>query len=170
LERKGPDFTAKWEYTAYKEERLYSGSLDVSGRIDGESVEWKTSFAAKAQLRDGALFVTWENPPHFGENVFVPESTFNDRKQIAGRYRISAEGKFVFELTLAGDGSATKSLAPKVAGAWQPLRTGALVVWSEGWRDVLTPESGNLVKQAFEPGTSVLGKPVNPGIATKVVK
>lgn len=166
-ERNGQNFKASWDWTAFATKALGNGSHKVTGKVDGREVEWQGAFTAHAELRDGVLFVKWENPPYFGENVFVPESTFGNKKQLAGKYRISENGAYAFELTLDADGSAKKSHAREAVGAWQPLKEGAFVVWSDGWRDLLLRTSGHMVKKALPPGSSIDDEPINLGIATR---
>jgi TolB-like protein len=168
VERQGSQFTATWDWTAYAASSTGMGSVQIKGKINGQSAEWKGPHTAQAQAEDGALLVKWQDQPHFGENVFVSEATFNDNKRFIGRYRIIQDGGFVFDLSLAPDGSATKSHRLDDPGRWQPYSSGVFVVWRSGWRDILLKEAKGFTKSAIAPGSSFTEARVNQGVATKV--
>jgi hypothetical protein len=104
------------------------------------------------------------------ENGLVPKidrggtapSTF------VGRWRIVDEkGVTSCYFTLTGSFEAKKSHAPDVTAKWEVVGVEARITWSDGWRDILRPEKGRILKFAFGPGSSWDDKPANTQFGIK---
>jgi hypothetical protein len=87
-----------------------------------------------------------------------------DGKQIewASKWRIIGEdGSTASFFLLKADGSATKSHAPNATGRWQSHKAGVLIEWSDGWKDILVPDTSGISKRAFGPERSIDDEPTN---------
>jgi hypothetical protein len=87
-----------------------------------------------------------------------------DGKQIewASKWRIIGEdGSTASFFLLEADGSATKSHAPDATGRWQSHKAGVLIEWSDGWKDILVPDTSGISKRAFGPERSIDDEPTN---------
>jgi hypothetical protein len=164
-------FAADYNWVTFADRQLASGKYDVTGALRGESVNWTSkSNGAGGQglLRDGLLTFTWEQPPYFGENWYVPASKATAAKYYAGEYDVTEDRGGKFRLELRPDGSASKSHAPNVLGAWLGTPQRWLIVWADGWRDLIVFADGKLTKSSFPPGALLSSQPVNTGTLRKV--
>lgn len=104
---------------------------------------------------DGSLaHVMWKDDCQFVLHRFADP--------FAGSWQIvDAKGKTVSTLTLTGSHTAKKSHVPNATGKWEVVSSEARITWSDGWRDILRPQSDGVQKIAFRPGTSWKDKPTN---------
>lgn len=88
------------------------------------------------------------------EPTNVPKGKNADTaSQFVGRWRIvDDKGVTACYFTLTGDFAAKKSHAPDVTAKWEVVGTEARITWSDGWKDILRPEKGRVLKIAFGPG------------------
>ena len=164
-------FEATYLWKAFTQKLEAQGEYPITGKVrDDDAITWSgtDNVTGTGSLKGGALFLKWRQPPFVGENWYVPaEVAAKSKLRFVGTYQIIENGKTAFTLTLRPNGSATKSHEPLVNGGWLASTDQILVVWTDGWRDVLTPEGQEFKKVAFGPGLSISGKPSNTGLAKK---
>jgi hypothetical protein len=91
--------------------------------------------------------------------------------QFVGRWRIVASnGAVACYFTLTDKLEARKSHTPETTGKWEVVGNEARITWSDGWRDILRPQKGSVLKIAFSPGTSWDDPPANTDRAIKEKK
>jgi hypothetical protein len=92
----------------------------------------------------------------------VPAETF------VGRWRIvDDKDRTVMVFTLAASSEARKSHALDTKGKWKVVGDEAHITWDDGWRDVLKPIKGGMVRAGYEPGTAADAPPSTTQRATK---
>jgi hypothetical protein len=164
-------FAADYNWATFADRLLASGKYDVTGSLRGESIDWTSqSNGARGQgeLSDGVLRFTWEQPPYFGENWYVPASKANAASYYAGEWDVTEDRGSKFRLSLRADGSAQRSHSPSVPGAWLGTPNRWIIVWRDGWRDLIVLEDGKATKSSFPPGALLTSRPVNTGTIRKV--
>ncbi len=170
----GDSFQGVFEWNAFSDVGASTkGSYEVAGKIEKTAVEWKGRTAASGHVKNGVMCVTSDETSEASEIWLIPEKDAVRPALVSGDYRITEGGVHAFDLTLLSDGSAKKSHVPRAAGRWLGNGQVILIVWTDGWRDLLVRKSGKFQKIAFPPATSppassLTGEGVNPGVATKI--
>jgi hypothetical protein len=72
-----------------------------------------------------------------------------------------------FEITLAGDGTATSTLPEADKGTWKEEGSAAVISWDSGWTTKIAKEGDKFVKTAFKKGAPLDGPPTNTSDAMK---
>lgn len=94
----------------------------------------------------------------WGQELPKPEGTW----QIA-----HTDGKPIV-LELKADHSATSDWGTGEVGTWLVLDAKLYLDWTDGWRDVIFWQDGQLVKWAWGPGVERTGPPTNKTSARKL--
>jgi hypothetical protein len=163
-------FTAEYIWSAHSDRQLGSGKYDINGTISGDTITWSgiNDVRGRGWLRDGSLILGWDEPPSSGENWYVPTSKANAVTYYAGEWDVTEDRGVKFRLSLRADGSAQRSHSPSVPGAWLGTPQRWLIVWADGWRDLIVLADGKATKSSFPPGAVLSSQPVNTGSLRKV--
>ena len=107
-------------------------------------------------MKNGAMCVSSEEPPFSSEMWLIPAAEVMRPALFAGKHRVFDEkGAYAFDISLFENGTARKSHAPKTAGLWLGRKDLILVVWTNGFRDMLTRDKAGFRKTAISPGISL---------------
>lgn len=88
-------------------------------------------------------------------------ATRSERATLAGKWKVgTGVAGGTFEITLAADGSATKSKGSD-KGTWEMVDGEARIAWGDGWHDVIRKNGNHYEKVAFAPGQSFSDAPNN---------
>lgn len=160
----GDNFEATYFWKDSIEKEDGQGNHKVVGSLNTEKLKWTSKLpdgAASGRMCSGFLIVTWGWDPYYGENYYVPAvvATASSRPFI-GAYQIMEMDKSV-KLELLPNGTARKSSAGDMQGAWIASGTMAIVVWPNGSRDVLRHEEGKITNRKLARG-SVVTDEMNP--------
>ena len=89
--------------------------------------------------------------------------------QYEGTWSVADTGGKVFEITLAGDGSAKADrVGEGMTGTWKEEGAAAVITWDTGWTTKITKDGDKYTKTAFKKGEPMDGKPANSSLAKKV--
>jgi hypothetical protein len=164
-------FTADYSWSSWSDRKLSSGKYDANGTLAGDAFTWTGSTGSRGSgtLKDGALILTWDEASNTGENWYVPVSKATAVANSSGTYEVYEEQRrYRFRLELRGDGSAQRSHSPSVPGAWLGTDERWMIVWADGWRDLILNEDGALKKYSFPPGALLSSQAVNLGTLRKL--
>jgi hypothetical protein len=163
--------TGRW--TAYRQNGIGRGDYSLEATIRDGVVESRANSTNPAKgrgtFRDGGFLWKWDSPPHVGENWYVPTSAARDAIEFADRYRIITNSDQTYELNLFPNRTAQQSNKPEVRGGWVGTSDRVLIVWSDGWRDMLVGDGDSLKRQAFGPSISLTASPSETGEAVRIV-
>lgn len=162
-------FRGTYQWTSFSNQGAgNTGVQEVTGTLSPTAINWKGNNVGSGVVKNGAMCVSSEEPPYFAEIWLIPETHAVRPALLAGKYRVAERGVFAFDISLFQDGMAKKSHAPNTAGLWLANKDSILIIWTDGFRDLLTKEKGGFQKLAFAPATSLNGEGINPGVASKV--
>ena len=106
------------------------------------------------------LLATAFDPSEYLEPV--KKSDAGEIDTFLGRWRIMDENfQTVCFFTIDKSFTAKKTHVPNATAKWEIVGDDARITWSDGWKDILRPEKGGMLKIAFGPGTSWDDKPAN---------
>jgi hypothetical protein len=143
---------------------------ELVGKAKQSEAEARQAAASVAELQSAVRKA--EQSSVIGESPVTEELPQNSDEasvsQFVGRWRIGDEkGQTASFFTLTKSFDAKKSYAPTVTAKWEIVGNEARITWSDGWRDILRPQKGSVLKIAFQPGTSWDEKPANTQRAVK---
>lgn len=91
----------------------------------------------------------------------------SQRAVFAGEWKVgTGAGNSTFLITLASDGTATKSMGAG-RGTWEVVGAEARISWDDGWHDVIRKAGNHYEKAAYAPGKSYTDAPSNITGATR---
>jgi hypothetical protein len=164
--------TGKGRWIAYSQQELGRGDYTMSAILNGdriESADNKTSSAKGfGSFVDGGFLWRWQNSESAGENWYVPVSLHKDATSFTGKYQITTSYGQTYEIDLLVDGTAKETKPAPRRGAWVGAPGRVMIVWSDGWRDMLNGKSEKLMRRAYGPGVSLIDAPTEAGHATLV--
>jgi hypothetical protein len=73
-----------------------------------------------------------------------------------------------FEITLAGDSTATASRGEGMIGTWKQDGNAAVITWKTGWTTKITKDGDHYKKTAYGKGQPLNGPPASTSDAEKV--
>jgi hypothetical protein len=90
-----------------------------------------------------------------------------DRATLAGKWKVgTGAGMGTFYITLAADGTATKSMGSS-RGTWEMVGSEARISWDDGWHDVIRKTGSRYEKAAYAPGRPLTESPSNVASAER---
>ena len=88
--------------------------------------------------------------------------------EFEGKWKVSDSAGKAFEITLAGDGSATANRGEGMTGTWKEDGGAAVITWNTGWTTKISKDGDKFTKSAFKKGEFADGKSANTSAAEKV--
>jgi len=136
---------------------------EVEGKFQTKSANpVKLIYSIVEQLRSGEQIVRGPD-----NRYRIPSGSPVDVAAYVGRWRMIANEKEPeFFITLKHDFQAEKA-NPSSFGTWAIIGDETIVIWNDGWVDILRRSDGAVVKSAFAPGVSLYGVPNSTQVAVK---